>query len=150
MKNLPDRLLLCNCRLCRSFFERFNRCIFPGSARIEKFLLDSRRLCARQNENSSNWLSQQYPRRLVLADCLYGVGSIVLFVRAVFRGILAPASLKRMWRRMLAVVLGVFRGILAPASLKPAALPRRGGRAGRVPGYSCPGLIEARRPADAA
>ena len=63
-----------------------------------------------------------------------------------FRGILAPASLKPgTGRPDLAPAEDVFRGILAPASLKQPEGPAGPARAARgVPGYSCPGLIEAR------
>ena len=168
MKNLHDRLSLCKCRVCRPFGEHFNKATSLGSARIKKFLLAGKKLCAYQNRKLRSRLGLQCQQWLALADWPYGVGNIVFHAKAVFRGILAPASLKphnrhlgvrrelgvpgypcpglieatqRVLRRLPA--LAVFRGILAPASLKQRGAGPHRGPGLRVPGYPCPGLIEA-------
>ena len=61
-----------------------------------------------------------------------------------FRGILAPASLKLLRHLQVGTSFDLFRGILAPASLKPPPRPatiRCGARP--LPGHPRPGLIEA-------
>ena len=68
-------------------------------------------------------------------------------VAALFRGVRAPASLKRelTGERTAPDAPDLFRGVRAPASLKRSSrLPGRGRRTS-LPGRTRPGLIEAKR-----
>ena len=61
-----------------------------------------------------------------------------------FRGIIAPASLKPEERgRLVRVQPELFRGIIAPASLKQGEGWEEGVRVETFPGHHRPGLIEA-------
>jgi len=61
----------------------------------------------------------------------------------VFRGLIAPASLKLLSHLPEQYRWDVFRGLIAPASLKRVGLCWVRRRVNRFPGLDCPGLIEA-------
>ena len=119
MKNLHDRLSLCKCWVCRPFGEHFNKAISLGSARIKKFLLADKKLCAYQNRKLKSRLGLQCQRWLALADRSYGVDNIS-----------TPRK-------------GRVPGYACPGLIEAARRPPDGCARAGVPGYACPGLIEA-------
>ena len=67
-----------------------------------------------------------------------------------FRGVVAPASLKRQLFSLVGYGLRCFRGVVAPASLKHTRSRKRKPGLQEFPGRCCPGLIEAELAEDCA